>query len=102
MGWYTSNTNDTGTRPVRQKDPNGLGLYDMSGNVYEWCSDWYGSNYYASSLGQNPRGPDSGSNRVLRGGSWSSNAEFCRSAGRNDFTPDFRNDDLGFRPVFVP
>ena len=83
--------------------PNALGLYNMSGNVYEWCWDWYGSDYYAESGGtQNPRGPSAGSSRVLRGGSWGYGAIHCRTANRSLDFPRYRDDFVGFRLVFVP
>ena len=85
------------TSPVGSFAPNGYGLYDMAGNVYEWCWDWYSR---ASSPGTDPRGPASGSYRVLRGGSWDHYALFCRVAYRgNACWPDYVNINLGFRLV---
>ena len=79
-----------------------LGLYDMTGNVWEWCSDWYGSDYYKSSSGNNPIGPSSGSSRVLRGGGWDYFAKGCRVAGRRDFYPEYGSYNFGFRVVRLP
>lgn len=88
----------TSTQRVRSYRANALGLYDMSGNVYEWCWDWYDDSYYASSNNtSNPRGPSTGSFRVFRGGGWDAGSGSCRAAGRNDVDPTYRNDSFGFR-----
>ncbi len=94
VAWYNSNSGSK-THPVGQKKPNGLGLYDMSGNVWEWVNDWYGS--YSSGSQNNPKGLSSGPGRVARGGSWLYSARFVRASSRNFFTPDFRGYFLGFR-----
>jgi formylglycine-generating enzyme required for sulfatase activity len=75
------------------------GLYDMHGNVWEWCQDWYDENYYQVSPEIDPRGPDAGTQRVLRGGSWNNSGHLCRSARRNKYAPDFRSETIGFRIV---
>ena len=89
------------TAPVGSFPPNAFGLYDMHGNVYEWCNDWHDSSYYGKSPSADPKGPNSGSSRVLRGGSWSSRPRFCRSANRNWITPTNASRYLGFRVVVV-
>ncbi len=98
VGWYDNNSGGK-THPVAQKQPNELGLYDMSGNVWEWCSDWYDKGYYSRSPQNDPQGPNSGKYRVLRGGSWYDSGSSCRVANRNRYDPDGRHDDHGFRLV---
>ena len=94
VAWYNKNSCSE-VHPVGSKSPNELGLYDMSGNVGEWCADWFGS--YPSSSQTNPTGPSSGSYRVSRGGSWIYTASFCRVANRNDITPTRSGSNLGLR-----
>ena len=96
VGWYNDNSDDE-THPVKRKSANELGIYDMSGNVWEWCWDWYDSDYYDESPERNPTGAASGSSRVGRGGSWSIDAGGCRVALRFRVRPGTRYYDLGFR-----
>ena len=98
--WFAENAEKVGeeyAHRVGQKVANGFGLYDMHGNVYEWCSDWYDAEYYKSSPGVDLGGASSGSFRVLRGGSWGYAAGFCRSAFRYGNSPSYRYSGLGFR-----
>ncbi len=99
VAWYYDNSGKR-THPVGTKQPNELGIYDMSGSVYEWCSDWYGG--YSSGAQTNPQGPSSGSSRVLRGGCWNDFSRSCRVSNRLNFDPDGRGSGSGFRLVLVP
>ncbi len=102
IAWYVRNAFEqgpasTGTHPRGLKEPNGLGLYDMTGNAWEWTNDWYDETWYASSPRDNPTGPSSGEDRVLRGGSFANGPFDLRATYRNHLPPDFRGDSKGFR-----
>ena len=98
VAWYNSNS-DRKTHEVGKKQANALGLYDMSGNVFEWCWDWYDSNSGYPSGTEDPAGPVAGSFRVIRGGRWFVSASYCTASGRSNCDPYYRVDDGGFRLV---
>ena len=102
-GWFKNNSGGT-THPVGQKKPNAWGLYDMHGNVAEWCNDRYGEKHYSAAPAADPRGPSTGDKRVVRGGSWQSKEDLCRSAVRASESPGFvdacfGSEQYGFRCV---
>lgn len=93
VAWFSTNK----THPVGQKSPNELGIYDMSGNVAEWCYDRYDNDYYKNSPGTNPRNDSNGRSRVIRGGHWAKGASECRVANRTSLRPDYSYEIYGFR-----
>jgi formylglycine-generating enzyme required for sulfatase activity len=100
--WYYWNVKGRNTRPVGQKKPNAWGIYDMHGNVVEWCADWYDDNYYKNSPYKNPKGPDSRERHVARGGAWGYGyTDFFTSANRDwaGFGSNGGDNDVGFRCV---
>lgn len=96
--WSFSNSNNT-THPIGQKKPNGFGLFDMSGNVMEWCNDWFDKNYYKTTSRKNPTGPTDRIAKSVRGGSWfmQPEKEVYHSSFRNFINPSDKHDTLGFR-----
>ena len=98
IAWYKDNSDST-THPVGTKMPNELGIYDMTGNVWEWCQDSYGAEYYKDSPSDNPLGPKSGSERVIRGGSWDNDESGCRIANRSRYYLYDGDSYYGFRLV---
>jgi formylglycine-generating enzyme required for sulfatase activity len=99
--WHENNSGGK-THPVGKKKPNGLGLYDMSGNLWEWVSDWYNAAYYKASPRDNPQGPSNGKYRVLRGGSWYHYPRSVRASSRYRYVPSWRDLSFGFRCASTP
>ena len=98
--WFKGNAGDKNEKyahAVGQKRANPFGLYDMHGNVFEWCQDWYGDDFYEESAMSDPAGPSSGSSRVVRGGSWNGEPDYCRSGYRLYCVPGYRIRSFGFR-----
>ena len=100
FGWYNKNAGRE-SHAVGTKLPNAFGLYDMHGNLQEWCGDFHDEKWYEKSQPNDPKGPASGSHRVVRGGNWTSYASYCRSACRSSSTPSNRHYTIGFRVVRV-
>jgi len=96
--WYKTNSGGR-THRVGQLQPNDWGLYDMHGNVHEWCRDWFDRSYYSQSPAADPQGPDEGLAKALRGGDWGSEDWYCRCASRSLGSPDRRSSRVGFRVV---
>lgn len=96
--WFNKNSNRK-THPVKQKKPNSLGIYDMYGNVTEWCSNWYKFDFYSVTDGIDPAGPTTGDERAARGGGWDTYNQGCSMPGRNGRRPDYKGKALGFRVV---
>jgi sulfatase modifying factor 1 len=101
VAWHNDNAGEI-SQPVGTRDPNGLGIYDMGGSVWEWTNDWYDSDYYSRSPRNNPSGPSSGIDRAVRGGCRTGEEYNMRTARRNGYTPDTRRPSLGFRLLKTP
>lgn len=105
VGWYRGNS-DIETKNVGRKQPNELGIYDMSGNAFEWCQDWYSNDYYKEcarrGVVENPACPEKGVDRVIRGGSWISYSEYCRLTLRDNASPVLGFSHIGFRLILSP
>ncbi len=99
VSWFNKNS-DEQVHPIGQKCPNELGIYDMSGNVWEWARDWYSINYYSQSSDTEPENQTRSKYRVRRGGSWDCGPQFCRSVDRHITDPEFRDFRCGFRLVY--
>jgi len=99
IAWFSGNS-DEKAQPVARKQPNAWGFYDLQGNIWEWCRDWYG--HYPSEPVTDPTGPANGSQRVYRGGAWFHSADLCRSAYRYRMEPSYRGSLLGFRIALTP
>ena len=98
----SSNNSPSGTKPVGGKAANAFGMYDMLGNVWEWCNDWFNVYRYIDFGRTQPMGPSTGSTRVLRGGYWNSYSGDCRSSYRYDDDPGYRGHNIGFRVARTP